>query len=279
MMAASELGTDDLNRYVDKRRNEGASNATINREMATLRRIFDIARASTPPKVRVLPVFPHLTENAPRQGFVEDQKYTKLASHADELWLKAILATAYTFGFRKSELLLNMKVRQIDLENRTIRLFTGTTKNNEGRLVKMTAEVYGLLRHCVWRLTDTELARAGEVFMRWTASLSFFLVFSLFALPALSQLGTPLGRCGVQPRDAGAPQNQLPTEQVSLEDRKTLTLDMVSLHKDAQELADLAASICTDIERANRGLLSKDVVEKLKRVEKLSKHLRSGLTR
>jgi hypothetical protein len=115
--------------------------------------------------------------------------------------------------------------------------------------------------------------------MRWTASLSFFLVFSLFALPALSQLGTPLGRCGVQPRDAGAPQNQLPTEQVSLEDRKTLTLDMVSLHKDAQELADLAASICTDIERANRGLLSKDVVEKLKRVEKLSKHLRSGLTR
>ena len=42
-----------------------------------------------------------------------------------------------------------MKVRQIDLENRTIRLFTGSTKNNEGRIVKMTAEVYGLLRDCV----------------------------------------------------------------------------------------------------------------------------------
>jgi integrase len=59
------------------------------------------------------------------------------------------LATAYTFGFRKSELLLNMKVRQIDLENRTIRLLTGTTKNNEGRIMKLTAEVYGLLSDCV----------------------------------------------------------------------------------------------------------------------------------
>jgi integrase len=100
-----------FNRYVDKRRDEGASNATISREMAALRRIFNTARATTPPKVRVVPVFPHLTENTPRQGFVEDQKYAKLARHAEELWLKAILATAYTFGLRKSELLLNMKVR------------------------------------------------------------------------------------------------------------------------------------------------------------------------
>jgi integrase len=94
-------------------------------------------------------VFPHLTENAPRQGFVEDQKYLKLAKHAEELWLRAILATAYAFGFRKSELLLSMRVRQIDLENRTIRLYPGTTKNNEARIVKMTAEVYGLLRERV----------------------------------------------------------------------------------------------------------------------------------
>jgi hypothetical protein len=115
--------------------------------------------------------------------------------------------------------------------------------------------------------------------MRRPTFLPFFLVLSLFTVPVLPQLGTPLGRCGVQPRDAGAPRNQLPTEQVSLEDRKTLTLDMVRLQKDAQALADLSASIRTDIERANRGLLSKDVVEKLKRVEKLSKHLRSELTR
>jgi hypothetical protein len=115
--------------------------------------------------------------------------------------------------------------------------------------------------------------------MRWTTVLSFILVLFFFTLPLLPQLGTPLGRCGVKPRDAGAPQSQLPTEQVSLEDRKTPTLDMARLQKDAQELADLSASIRTDVERVNRGLLTKDVVEKLKRVEKLSKHLRSELTR
>jgi hypothetical protein len=102
---------------------------------------------------------------------------------------------------------------------------------------------------------------------------------SLFTLPVLPQLGTPLGRCGVQPHDAGWPQNQSPTEQVSPEDRKTPAVDIVRLQKEAQELADLSASIHADIERVNRGLLSKDVVEKLKRVEKLSKHLRSELTR
>ena len=89
----------------------------------------------------------------------------------------------------------------------------------------------------------------------------------------------PLGRCGVQPRDAGAPQNQLPTEEVPLQDRKAPALDRVRLEKDAQELVDLSASVRTDIEHANQGLLSKDVVEKLKRVEKLSKHLRSELMR
>ena len=115
--------------------------------------------------------------------------------------------------------------------------------------------------------------------MRGTISVSFFLVLSLFTLPVLPQLGAPLGRCGVQPRDAGAPQNQLPTGEVSLEDRKTPILDRVRLQKDAQELVDLSAAVRTDIELANRGLLSKDVVEKLKRMEKLSKHLRSELTR
>jgi len=49
--------------------------------------------------------------------------------------------------------------------------------------------------------------------------------------------------------------------------------------RDAQELVDLSASVRTDIEHANQGLLSKDVVEKLKRVENLSKHLRSELMR
>jgi hypothetical protein len=54
---------------------------------------------------------------------------------------------------------------------------------------------------------------------------------------------------------------------------------MVRLQHDAQELADLSASIPADVKLANRGLLSKDLIDKLKRVEKLSKQLRGQLTR
>ena len=35
-----------------------------------------------------------------------------------------------------------MLVKQIDLKNRTIHLMPGGAKNNEGRVVKMTDEVY-----------------------------------------------------------------------------------------------------------------------------------------
>ncbi len=42
-----------------------------------------------------------------------------------------------------------MRVDQIDLKARTIRLQAGTTKNNEGRVVRMTQEVYDRLKICV----------------------------------------------------------------------------------------------------------------------------------
>ena len=113
--------------------------------------------------------------------------------------------------------------------------------------------------------------------MRWTASV-YLVAYLLFALPTYAQLGAPLGRCGPSPPDPRWPQNQLP-EQVSLETQKRSTLDMLGLQRDAQELAELSASIPADVKRVNRGLLPKDLVEKLKRVEKLSKHLRSELTR
>jgi hypothetical protein len=51
------------------------------------------------------------------------------------------------------------------------------------------------------------------------------------------------------------------------------------LQRDADELQALTRSIPADIDAANRGLLPKDMVEKLKRIEKLSKQLRKELSR
>jgi hypothetical protein len=111
------------------------------------------------------------------------------------------------------------------------------------------------------------------------ASLRLLLLLLLLAVPLHPQLGAPLGRCGPQPHDVDWPQNRLPEEQSSLPINKKTTVDVVKLQRDAEELADLSASIQADVDRANHGLLSKDVIDKLKRVERLSKQLRNELTK
>ncbi len=145
-MRALMVTTDLLNRYIAECRKDGLSNATINRDMAALRRAFNLALRAD--KIQKIPSFPHLKESAPRAGFVEEGDYQKLAACARELWLRALLATAYTFGFRKEEL-LSMKVPQVDRAARTIRLNPGETKSGEGRTVTMTAEVFALISACV----------------------------------------------------------------------------------------------------------------------------------
>ena len=53
--------------------------------------------------------------------------------------------------------------------------------------------------------------------------------------------------------------------------------DRVQLQREARELLELSQSLQPDIDSVNHGLLPKDTLEKLKRIEKLSKHLRSEL--
>jgi len=54
-------------------------------------------------------------------------------------------------------------------------------------------------------------------------------------------------------------------------------LDLARLQKDADDLAETAKTIPTDIAGVRQGTLPKDIIEKLKRIEKLSKHLRREL--
>jgi integrase family protein with SAM-like domain len=74
---ALAVTTDMLNRYVASCREQGLSNATINRDLAALRRAFNLALSAG--KLQKVPCFPHLKESAPRSGFVEEAAYTKRA--------------------------------------------------------------------------------------------------------------------------------------------------------------------------------------------------------
>ena len=149
-MRATNVTTDAVERYKLKRREEGAAPATVNRELATLRRAFNYGKRSTPPKVYSVPYIQMFKENNARQGFVEQDEFTRMAAeaHLDGLWMRALLEVAYTYGWRRGEM-LGLQVRQIDLQARTIRLDPGTTKNGEGREVVMTPEVEELLRAAI----------------------------------------------------------------------------------------------------------------------------------
>ena len=68
-----------MQRYCAKREAEKASGASINRELAFLKRAFHLAMRRTPPKVRACSEMPMYKESAPRTGFLEDAQYTPLA--------------------------------------------------------------------------------------------------------------------------------------------------------------------------------------------------------
>jgi integrase len=147
-MKASQVTSVLLNKYVDKRQEAGAANGTINRELAALKRMFNLGHEATPPKIFFIPHFPKLSENNVRQGFLEDAQYQRLLESCPEMWFQALVEAGCTYGWRIGEL-LKLKVNQIDLANRTIRLHPGTTKNKEGREVKMTESVHNLLELCI----------------------------------------------------------------------------------------------------------------------------------
>jgi len=91
-----------------------------------------------------MPHFPKVKESDPRTGFLEQAEYDKLRLHDHALWLRALLATYYTFGFRRAEL-LSLRVRQVNMVDNTINLPSGGTKNGKPRLIVMTAEVRSLV--------------------------------------------------------------------------------------------------------------------------------------
>ena len=79
------------------------------------------------------------------------------------------------------------------------------------------------------------------------------------------------------PRSAGDPPVAVPSGPVHSSTTPRPRLDPLELQREARQVLELSQSIQSDFGSINRGLLPKDTIEKLKRIEKLSKHLRSQI--
>ncbi|SRR6266851_2856871 len=145
-MLAKRVGSNTLSRYIESRLEEGAANASINRELSLLQRSFMIGYEAEPKKVSRPLRFHRLEESKPRQGFIEQKQYDALAANCSDLFMRTMLAVAYDFGWRKGEL-LSLKVSDVDLAEGTIHL--RDSKNGEPRTVALTQETRNLLTACI----------------------------------------------------------------------------------------------------------------------------------
>jgi len=126
--------------YIEVRREKGASDASINRELAIVRRGYTLAQQQDPPLVVRVPYIPRLKEENVRQGFLEPEQYEQLLE-ALPLKLKALFVCAYHIGSRKGEL-RKLGWPQVDLENGVIRLEGTQTKNGKPREMPITGDMW-----------------------------------------------------------------------------------------------------------------------------------------
>lgn len=100
-----------------------------------------------------------------------------------------------------------------------------------------------------------------------TLRLSLCLALVLVPLNAAPQRPHPPG---LEDPSKNAPPLEAPMVRPA-------TAQASQLHRDTNELLQLSQSVSADINQASKGVLPKDLGEKLKRIEKLSKKLRNEL--
>jgi integrase len=138
-MRAAFIGTRLIDRYIETRLNQGAANATVNRELAALKRMFNLGMRQTPPLVERVPYIQMLRESNARKGFFEHEEFLALRE-ALPAYLKGVVTFAYKVGWRRSEI-TGLTWKQVDRQLGIVRLEVGETKNSEGRTVYLDEEL------------------------------------------------------------------------------------------------------------------------------------------
>src|SRR5262245_9876272 len=130
-LRALDITADRIAQYAAGRLAEGKQPATVNRELATLRRMFTLAVRD-----RLLSHRPHialLAEDNAREGFLEPADFAALRAHLPA-WLAPAIDFLYLTGWRRSEM-ATLTWADVDLRASVIRLRAAHSKNKRSRAV------------------------------------------------------------------------------------------------------------------------------------------------
>jgi integrase len=123
---ASAITSQAIEKYQIKRLDSGAAPATINREIATLRRMFRLALKFQ--RVGFLPAFEMMKEDNVRKGFFEEEQLALMLDHIHPD-LKNLLEIAFITGWRVESELLTRKWSHVDFDGGVLRLDVGEAKD------------------------------------------------------------------------------------------------------------------------------------------------------
>jgi len=130
---AVDITTDRTRKHVDRRQEEGAANATINRELAALKRMFSLKVQAG--KLSHKPHIPTLEEHNARQGFLDHGMFLSLRNGLPA-HIKDPVTFLYLSGWRVSEM-RSLEWRDVDLPGQVVRLRPEVSKNKDGRLLPL----------------------------------------------------------------------------------------------------------------------------------------------
>jgi integrase len=116
---------DRITTYIARRQEAGAAAATINRELAALKRAFSLAEEAG--RVAERPRFSLLQEDNARAGFFEPEQYSAVLD-ALPGYLRPVVQTAYVTGWRVPSEILRRQRHHLDLDNGWLRLDPGENK-------------------------------------------------------------------------------------------------------------------------------------------------------
>jgi integrase len=138
------ITTADITAYVEHRQKQDAAAASINRELAILKRAYTLAIRGGKLLPAHRPYIAMLAEHNIRTGFFEAEQFAAVKAKLPAA-LQPIAEFAYLTGWRVQSEILPLEWRHVDLKAGTVTLDVGSTKNDAGRTLYLTAALRTLL--------------------------------------------------------------------------------------------------------------------------------------